>query len=92
MFWGAVAAAGSGLLLGLWVRVPAVIAVSAAIVVACIIVFLLGNWSLLTALLFGFGLSTVLQLGYVAGVALSCARSRVASWYGILRAAVGGRS
>lgn len=91
MLWATVIAGGSGLLLGLWLRAPAVLAASAATVAACIVVLPFANWSLLAAILFGFGLSTALQLGYLAGLMLSCARARAGSWSGLLRSVVGTR-
>ena len=88
LLWALVIAGGTGLLLGLWLRVPAVLAASAATVVACTVLLPIANWSLLTAILFGFGLSTALQFGYLAGLMLSCALSQAGSWSGLLRSAV----
>jgi hypothetical protein len=89
--WSIVIAGGSGFLIGFWLRVPAIVAASAATVVACTILLPFANWSLLTAILFGFGLSVALQFGYLTGLLLSCARSQAGSWFNLLRSAVDAR-
>ena len=88
LLWALAIAGGTGLLLGLWLRVPAVLAASAATVAACTILLPFANWSLLTAILLGFGLSIALQFGYLAGLMLWCALSQAGSWSGLLRSAV----
>lgn len=88
MFWAFVAAAGTGMVLGLWMRlhVYVVLVASAATVLACAALAPLTNWSLSTGMVCCVGLVTTLQMSYLAGSALSCALSRAGSWSVELRA------
>ena len=73
MLWALVTIGGMGLLVGLWLRVPAIIAASGVTVIALIALAPLTQWSLLAIVLLGFGSLTVLQIGYLVGVTLACA-------------------
>ena len=73
MLWALVTVVGMGLLVGLWLRVPAIIAASGVTVIALIALAPLTQWSLLAIVLLGFGSLTVLQIGYLVGVTLACA-------------------
>ena len=73
MLWAVIAVSGMGLLLGLWLRVPAIIAASGVTVIAFIALAPLTQWSLLAIVLLGFGSLTALQIGYLVGVTLACA-------------------
>jgi hypothetical protein len=79
MLWLSLTAAGIGVLLGLCVRVPAVLAASGALVLACIGHTALAPWSLLAAVASTFGALAALQGGYVVGLVLSCAWARATS-------------
>ena len=80
VLWAVAISACTGLLLGLSLGVPAVIAASLATVVACIVLAPLANWSLLQTAIHSLALLTTLQTGYLLGLMLSCARSRLRSW------------
>ena len=80
MLWAVAISACAGLLLGLSLRVPAVVAASLATVVACIVVAQFANWSLLQTAVHSLALLTTLQTGYLLGLMLSCVRSRLGSW------------
>ena len=68
MLWLIVSAASTGILLGLWLRVPSVLAASLLVAVAgAVLVPLLTEWSLLTGMAFVFVLLGALQFGYLAG-------------------------
>src|SRR5215510_2999043 len=82
MVWTAIGSGCIGLLLGLRWRVPTLIVASLAIVMAVIVLALLAKWSLLQAAIASLPLVASLQTGYLLGLALSCARSRVGSWPG----------
>ena len=71
MLWALALVSGMGLLLGLRLRVPAVLAASGILVVSCIAVMPFTGWSLLPAAAFIFGLLTALQCGYLVGALLS---------------------
>ena len=74
MLWALVTVVGMGLLLGLWLRVPAITAASGVTVIAFIALAPLTHWSLLAIVLLGFGSLTALQIGYLVGVTLACAQ------------------
>lgn len=78
MVWMFVAAVAMGLVLGLWLRlrVYAVFAASAGVVAACIAFAPFSGWSLLSGLVYCASLVSTLQIGYLAGTALSCAFGR----------------
>jgi len=78
MLWLVITVAGTGVLFGLWLRVPAVLAISAALVPIPVLLITLRQWSLLEATAFLFLLLTVLQVGYLIGLVLSYAWIRVA--------------
>jgi hypothetical protein len=70
-------AAGSiGLLLGLWLRAPALIAVSGVTAVVCFSVAPFTELRPASAVAMTIALVGVLQVGYLAGLTLSCAWAR----------------
>lgn len=71
MPWLLVVAGAFGILLGLWMRVPSVIAASCALVLLCSAVMPLAGWSALTAIAYIFALLGALQCGYLIGLGLS---------------------
>jgi uncharacterized membrane protein AbrB (regulator of aidB expression) len=71
MPWLLVVACAVGILLGLWMRIPSIVAASAALVLGCSVGMPLAGWSLLTALMYIFALLGALQCGYLIGVGLS---------------------
>jgi hypothetical protein len=71
MPWLLVVACASGILLGLWMRVPTVVAASAALVLSCAVAMPLTGWSAWAAIAYVFALLAALQCGYVVGVGLS---------------------
>ena len=73
MLWALATVVGMGLLLGLWLRVPAIIAASGVTVIALIALAPPKQWSLLAIVLLGCGSLTALQIGYLVGVTLACA-------------------
>jgi hypothetical protein len=74
----AFAATGSvGLLLGFWGRAPALIAASGVIAVICLSVAPFTELGPASAVGMTFALVGVLQVGYLAGLMLSCAWSRI---------------
>jgi hypothetical protein len=76
MVWAVIIAGGTGLLLGLLLKVPAVLAASALAVVAGMVLTTLTSWSLLDTLIYCGALLATLQVGYLVGGALACARWR----------------
>ena len=74
LFWAIIVAGATGLLLGLWLRVPAVVFASAMAVLAGIALTSLTDWSLLGSALYCVGLLVTLQIGFLAGGALACMR------------------
>lgn len=81
MFSVMIGAAGIGLLLGLSLRVSAVVAASAAISVVGLSIAPFADVPAVTAALTTFGSLLALQCGYLGGLALSYARSRMrSSW------------
>jgi len=78
MLWLSIAAAGAGILLGLWLRVPAVLAAAAALVVITVLTTI-ERRSVLEAVTYAFMLVIILQFGYLVGLLLSSAWTRVAS-------------
>ena len=74
----AFAATGSvGLLLGFWFRAPALIAASGVTAVVCLSVAPFTELELASAVGMTFALVGVLQVGYLAGLILSRAWSRL---------------
>src|SRR5262245_48508111 len=73
--WAVIIAGGTGLLLGRWLRVPAIVFASAMAVPAGVALTSLANWSLMGSLLYCAGLLVTLQIGFLAGGALACIRS-----------------
>ena len=78
MLWLVIAVAGTGVLFGLWLRVPALLAISAALVPIPVLLITLQQWSVLKAIAFLFLLLTILQIGYLIGLVLAYAWTRVA--------------
>ena len=79
MLWLLVTASGAGVLLGLWLRVPVLLAASIVLVITTSIWMTLEQWPLLEAIGFIFVLLITLQVGYLVGLLLSAAWTRVAS-------------
>ncbi|MBX9589744.1 MAG: hypothetical protein K2X43_10585 [Hyphomonadaceae bacterium] len=77
MLWAYAALGGVGLLVGLRYRAPALIVASGLTTVGSFIVATLYEWSILQALAAAFGGLTALQCGYLAGLLLTCAASRL---------------
>jgi hypothetical protein len=74
----AFAAAGSvGLLLGFWLRAPALIAASGVIAVVCLSVAPFTELRPASAVGLTFALLSALQIGYLIGLMLSCAWARM---------------
>ncbi len=71
MLWALALASGMGILLGLRLRAPAVLAASAILVASCVAVVPFADWSLLEAVAFIFGALAALQGGYLVGLLLS---------------------
>jgi hypothetical protein len=71
-----IAAAGTGVLLGLSLRAPAVLAASATIVGAGAAISPFADAGAVMAALTTLGALVALQCGYLGGVTLSCAWSR----------------
>jgi len=78
MLWLVIAVAGTGVLFGLWLRVPALLAISATLVPIPVLLITLHQWSVLEAIAFLFLLLTILQIGYLIGLVLAYAWTRVA--------------
>ena len=71
MLWAFGVAAVAGIVFGLFLRWPAVLAVSAMIAGSCVAFMPLAQWSLLPAVALTFGLLAVFQWAYLAGLLLS---------------------
>jgi hypothetical protein len=67
MLWLLVSASALGLLLGLWLRVAALLGASVALAVTTAVLMALGHWSLLQAIGFIFILLSTLQVSYLVG-------------------------
>jgi hypothetical protein len=80
MLWELGAGGAIGLLLGLRFRLPALLAASGAMAAACLTVAFCSASKPLIAVGMTFAALGVLQLGYVAGLLLSCAWSKVRHW------------
>lgn len=76
MWWTFAAAGGTGLVLGIWFRVPALIAASGLTATACLSLTPLTDLGPIPAVVITFATLVVLQLGYLVGLTLSCAWSR----------------
>ena len=79
MFCSIILAGGTGLLLGLRFRVPAVFVASVVVAVACIATAPLIDLPLLTSVAVAFGLLSALQGGYLMGLIVRGAWSRFLS-------------
>jgi hypothetical protein len=75
IIWAVIIAGGMGLLLGLLLKVSAVLAASVVAVAAGLVLTTLTNWPLLDTLVYCGALLATLQIGYLVGGALACARS-----------------
>jgi hypothetical protein len=71
------AAATTGLLLGFWLRAPALIAASVGAAVACLSVAPFRELGPVSVLGLTFALVGTLQVGYLMGLMLSCAWARI---------------
>ena len=76
MLWLFAVAGSTGLLLGWWFRVPALIAASGMAAVISMTAATHMGFGFLFAVGLTFALLGALQVGYIVGLALSCARSR----------------
>jgi hypothetical protein len=76
MHWVFVITLGMGILLGLRLRVPSVLCASGVVVLACVFLTPLAQWTLLWDVVFTLAVLDALQCGYLAGLMLSCAWSR----------------
>ena len=76
MLWVFAAAGATGVILGLWFRVAALVVVSAVTAAACLPVAVLAGVGLMPSLIITFATVGLLQVGYLAGVMLACAQSR----------------
>ena len=80
MLWSIVSAASTGILLGLRLRVPSVLAASFLVAVASAVFLpLLIEWSLLTGMTFVFVLLAALQFRYLAGALIASGHKRTRS-------------
>jgi hypothetical protein len=79
MLWATAIAAGTGTLLGLKLRVPALLAVCLVVVVAWIAAAMFAGLPMLTVLGPIVGVLCALQCGYLAGLSASCAWLRLRS-------------
>jgi hypothetical protein len=75
MPWLLVVVCAFGILLGLWMRVPSIVAASVGLVLVCAVLTPLAGWSPLAAIAYVFALLGALQCGYLIGVALSLPRT-----------------
>ena len=76
MLWAFVAAGASGVLLGLWVWVAALAAISVMIAAACLLAAVHTGVGLMTSLIITYAILGLLQAGYLVGVMLACVQSR----------------
>ena len=76
MLWAFVAAGTSGVLLGLWVRVAALAAVSVMTAAACLLAAVHAGMGLMASLIITYAILGLLQVGYLVGLMLACAQSR----------------
>ena len=79
MLWLLVTVGGTGVLLGMWFRVPALLAASVGLFAVSTVLMIRELWPLLSAIAFIFTLMTTLQVGYLVGVMFSSAWQRIAS-------------
>jgi hypothetical protein len=82
MWWAFAAAGATGVLLGLWFRVAALVAASMVTAAACLPAAVLAGVGLMPALIITFATVGLLQAGYLAGLMLACAQSRVSALSG----------
>jgi hypothetical protein len=75
MWWAFAAIGGIGLVLGIWFRVPALVAASGLTAAACLSLTPLTDLGPMAAVVITFATLAVLQLGYLVGLILSCAWS-----------------
>jgi len=85
MVWLLITVAGTGVLFGLWLRVPSIVAVSAALFPTPVLLITLKQWPLPEAIGFLFLLLAILQVGYLVGLLFSLAWKRVAPRYNASR-------
>jgi hypothetical protein len=76
MIWAIAIAGGTGVLIGVWLQVPAVLFASAVAVLAGIVHTSLTSWPLFEAVVYCVALLVTLQAGFLLGGALACGRSR----------------
>jgi hypothetical protein len=75
--WATTIVSALGILLGLRFRVPMLVSTSVAMVASSCVAALFSQQPLLTTLALTYVLLMALQGGYLVGLALSCARSRL---------------
>ena len=68
MLWAFASATLMGIVFGLFLRVPAVLAASVMIVASCIALMPNAHWSLLPTVAFTFGMLDTFQYGYLGGL------------------------
>ena len=71
MLWAFASATATGIVFGLFLRWPTVLAASVMIAACCVALMPIAHWSLLPATAFAFGMLAVFQWGYLAGLLLS---------------------
>jgi hypothetical protein len=76
MMLAVICAGGIGLLLGLTLRVPAVGAASFVAVIAGVVLTVMANWPVFESVLYCASLLVTLQVSFLVGGAVACARSR----------------
>lgn len=76
MLWSFAVAGLVGLLLGCWFRIPALVGASAVAALMTMLAAAHTGLHILSAVGLTFAVLGVLQVGYIAGLTLSCARSR----------------
>jgi hypothetical protein len=72
-----ICAGATGLVLGLTLKVAAVGVASCFAVIAGVVLTALANWPLLESVLYCAGLLVALQVAFLVGGALACARARL---------------
>jgi hypothetical protein len=78
--WAFGAAGATGLVLGFWFRVPALLAASLVTAAICLLVAPFAELGATAAVGVSFALLGMLQAGYLTGLTLSCAWSRANPW------------
>jgi hypothetical protein len=80
LLWAFGAAGTTGLVLGFWFRVPALLAASLVTAAICLLVAPFAELGAMAMVGVSFALLGMLQAGYLTGLTLSCAWSRANLW------------